>query len=86
MATITDAQSALLRQFLHAECFNLMEAESPYLTKAQYKAALQAIDDWWEANRINLKASMDSAIGQTISNSLAKKIGKYWMREKWGLE
>ena len=86
MATLTDAQATKLRHFLHAEHFNLMEGESPPLTKAQYKAALQACEDFWENNRLSLKADIDTAVGVTISNQLAKKIGKYWLQLKWGFE
>jgi hypothetical protein len=86
MGIITDALSAKMRQFLHREHFDLMANESPVLTKAQYKAAYQAVETFWENNRLALKAAMNTAVGQTISDSLAKKIGKYWMREKWGIE
>lgn len=86
MATISDEQSGKCRHFLHASHYSLMEAESPYLSKAQYKAALQAIEDFWEAQRTTLKGLIDTAVGATISNELAKKIGKFWLNEKWGIE
>jgi hypothetical protein len=83
MGTITDAQSAKMRQFLHQGHFDLMEGELPPLTKVDYKAVYQAVETFWENNRLVLKAAMDTAAGQTISNELAKKIGKYWMQKKW---
>ena len=86
MATITDVEAAKLRQKLHREHIDLMLAESPPLTKVQYTAAIQAIEDWYESERITVKGLIDTAVGTTISNSLAKKIGKFWMKTKWGNE
>lgn len=86
MATISDSKAAKFRQDLHGEGLSLLQAESPPLTKAQLKAAFQAVEDFWETNRVTLKASMDAAAGVTMSNALAKKIGKFWLKDKWGLE
>ena len=86
MATITDYEAAKFRQGLHNEALALLHAESPVLTKAQLKAAFQACENFWEDNRLTLKGQIDTAIGETISNELAKKIGKLWLKWKWGLE
>ena len=86
MAILTDVEAAKFRQALHGDGLDLLQAESPPLNKTQLKAAFQAVEDFWEANRISLKQSMDTAAGQTISVALAKKIGKYWLQHKWGLE
>ncbi|MHA2063733.1 MAG: hypothetical protein ACXABY_05040 [Candidatus Thorarchaeota archaeon] len=86
MAILTDQQCTAIRQLLHEDGLDLLEAESPHLTKPQIKDALQAIEDWYESERINVKADIVTAIGRPISNALAKKLGKFWMRMKWGLE
>lgn len=86
MAIITDSQCAKWRQKLHRESLALMQAEATPLTKAEYKAAFQAIEDFWEANRTVLKGDIDTAVGRSISNALAKKIGRQWMQWKWGGE
>lgn len=85
MATLTDAQCTWYRQMLH-KSKGLLKAESPVLTHAQIKAAFQAIEDFWENNRTTLKSDIDTAVGQTISNALAKKMGKWWLKSKWGGE
>lgn len=86
MATLTDAQCTAFRHKLHVDGLDLMQVESPHLTKPQLKTAFQAVEDFWEANRIALKSQIDTAVGQSISNALAKKIGKYWLQYKWGGE
>lgn len=83
MATITDVQCAKWRQKLHRESLSLMQGEATPLTKAEYKAAFQAVEDFWEINRTALKSDIDTAVGRTISNALAKKIGRQWMQSKW---
>jgi hypothetical protein len=56
----------------------------PHLpTNAQLLAVFQAIDDFWAANASTLKASMQTAYGQTIPNVLAKKLGRAWLRWKF---
>ncbi len=86
MATITDVQCGKWRQRLHAESLDLMQAESTPLTKAEFKAAFQAVEDWYESERATVKGNIDTAVGRTITNALAKKIGKQWMNWKWGVE
>lgn len=86
MAILTDTECTYFRHDLHREALDLQQAESPHLTKAQLKAGFQAIEDFWEANRATLKSSMVAAIGQNISNALARKMGKFWLRHKWRIE
>ena len=86
MATITDYQAAKFRQELHKKVYDELLAISPPLTKAQLKAAFQACEDFWENSRAGLKADIDTAVGQALSVSLAKKIGKLWLKWKWGIE
>lgn len=89
MAVLTDTQCAKFRQGLH-EVLDLLQAENPHLTKGELKAGFQAIEDWWENNRANLKDDIDTAMGRTpatkISNALAKRMGKIWLQYKWGIE
>jgi len=56
------------------------------LTKAEIKAALQAIENWFESERINIKSAVDAAVGRTVGVALAKELGKIWMQYKWELE
>jgi hypothetical protein len=52
------------------------------LSKFQVRDAFQALDDFWETNRLTLKSNMETAIGASISNQLAKKLGKAWLAYK----
>jgi hypothetical protein len=54
------------------------------LSKSQLQAAMQAIEDEWEDNEAALKTAVDTAAGVTLTNLLAKKLGKVWMQNKWG--
>lgn len=56
---------------------------SEHPNKFQTLALFQALDDWFEVNRSGMKAAMDAS-GVVVSNGLAKKYGKAWMR--WKLE
>ena len=51
--------------------------------EAQLKAAFQALEDFWTSNAAALKTSMQTAIGQTITNALAKKISRAWLQNKF---
>ena len=85
MAILTDEQCTAFRHKLH-KSLDLLLAESPHLTKAELKAGFQAIENFWETNRVVLKNDIDIAIGRNISNALAKKMGKLWLQWKWGVE
>ena len=54
--------------------------------KFQTKALFQGLEDWFESERLNIKAVMEAEAGISISNTLAKKIGRAWMAWKWGGE
>lgn len=86
MAIITDSQCTKFRHSLHHEALGLLQAESPHLTKAEIKVIFLTIDSWWENNRASLKSDIDAALGRSISNTLARKFGRFWMQYKWGIE
>lgn len=86
MTVLTDVQCTKFRHKLHDEALELQQAELPHLTKAELKAGFQAIEDFWETNRATLKSDIDTAVGQNISIALAKKMGKFWLQYKWGVE
>ena len=83
MAILTDIQCTTFRHFLHADGLDLLQAESPHLTKDELKAGFQAIEDFWESNRAALRNAVVTAIGQNISDALLKKMGKFWLQWKW---
>ena len=53
------------------------ELASASLSKQQWKDILQAIEDWYTADRLTVKGDMDTAAGVTLSNPLAKEFEAY---------
>ena len=55
--------------------------------KQDWMDTMQGLEDWWVANRVNAKAAMEAASGLTLTNTLAKKLGKvYFARRVLGAE
>ena len=77
-----------LRQKLYRNSSGKTELKAlPNLpTKTQLMAAFSVLDNIWENNRAAIKTQIDTAIGQTLTNSLAKEIGKVWLGWKFGKE
>lgn len=56
-------------------------------TKATINTALQAIEDWYEANRATLGVSIDAAIApQVLTLAQKREITKFWLTQKSGRE
>lgn len=51
-------------------------------TGEQLKAAFQALEDRYTADRLNYKAALDAALGQTTTIALAKEFERVW-HEWW---
>lgn len=62
------------------------EIKSLSPSKGQLHDLIQGLEDFFEANRAGMKTAMETSAGISISNTLAKKIGKVWMETKWGGE
>lgn len=86
MAVLTDADFAAIRRNARSDPDAKREYINSGLSKSQWKAAVQAIEDDFESNRTALKALVDTAAGVTLSNPLAKKIGRTYFQWKWGGE
>ena len=86
MAVLTDADFAAIRKNARSDPAAKQEYINSGLTKTQWKAAVQALEDWFESNRAAQKAVMDTATGVTLANPLAKKIGRTFYQWKWGGE
>lgn len=48
------------------------------LSKANWKAMIQGIEDRYEANEATEKAAMDADAGTTLTNPMAKKTQQAW--------
>lgn len=80
MAILRPDQLTELRQ----ECSKVMRVN--YL-KADVNKALQAIEDWFEANRVAISKAIDSATSPVIFTVPQKKqIAKHWLKNKFGRE
>lgn len=51
------------------------------LTLPQLKAAFQAIEDFWQTNKVSLKGQMDAAAGATLTADQSKALGKAWLKK-----
>jgi len=54
----------------------------------QLRGLVQGLENHFEtpANKLAIKAAMEAEAGISITNSLAKKVGRIWMQLKWGNE
>jgi len=55
-------------------------------TKPQINVALQAIEDWFEANRAALGAAIEAAAPGTFTAAQKLKLVKFWLRSKFDRE
>jgi hypothetical protein len=47
--------------------------------ETKLRAGFQAIEDFWTDNQLTLKAALDTALGFTTTNALAKKFLLAWL-------
>lgn len=83
MAILTTAQLRLCQTSLRTDPDARTEMRAKALSRAQWVAALQALEDRWEASRLATKTAMEAAAGTTFTNTLAKKLAKAWMDMKY---
>lgn len=82
MATITPTELAAARRGATADWPNGITH-----TKPQINAALQAIEDWWNANAASLVTAINAAtvpLGVTFTGAQKKIIGKWWLSHRYG--
>lgn len=81
MATLTADQLAEIRRSVSASLVTVN------YTKPLINAALQAIEDWYEANKTVASTAVDTATSPFIfTNPQKKKIFCYWLFQKFKLE
>lgn len=81
MAVLTNNELAELRQDI------ARDTETQNWDKPIVNAALQAIEDWFEANKATGSAAVDTATSPfTFTNGQKKKLFRYWLRQKFGRE
>jgi len=77
MAILTTEQLAEVRRKVSSE-----EDLITY-TKNDINDALQAIEDWWEANQAGLSSAIDTGTIFSFTNSQKKKIAKFWLQQRF---
>lgn len=80
MATLTPVDLAELRQDVAAASTSVGH------TKPQVNAALQSIEDWFEASRPSIAAAIEAAAPTIFSAAVKRRLVKYWLRQKFGRE
>ena len=55
-------------------------------TKPTINAALQAVEDWFEANRASLGAAIEAAAPAAFTAAQKKKLVAYWLSYKFSQE
>lgn len=82
MAVLTNAQFTTYKRALRRDKAVRAEINAAALDKAQWMAALQALEDGYESRQAAIKAEVDTAAGTTLSNPLAKALEDVWMAER----
>lgn len=85
---LTDAEASEMWQsvFQKGEGKEEIKAGNLPLSRTIVKAVFQKLDDLWESNRLAVKNQLDSVSGVALTNAEAKKLGRAWMKWKWGKE
>ncbi len=79
MAVLNTAELAELRQ-------SLAEGKVVSWTKPQINAGLQAIEDWFEANKGNLGSAIEAVAPGAFNAARKKELVAYWLRQKFRRE
>ena len=82
MAVLTDEDYTALKRALRADPAAKAEMRALSPAKQDWMDALQGMEDWWVVNRVNAKAAMETASGLTLTNALAKKLGKVYFARR----
>ena len=78
MAVLTAEQLGKLRMGVQTE------GDAATWLSTDMDAALQAIEDKWEEVRPQFSAAIDVATNPLVfSNVMKKKLGRYWLRQKF---
>jgi hypothetical protein len=76
MAVLTTEQLAPIRR-------NAAEEIAPRWTKPQINAGLQAIEDWFEANRLALGSAIETAAPGVFNATQKRLLVKCWLLSKF---
>jgi len=78
MAIVDNEELAKIRQAV-AEILGSVDYNKPVIN-----AAIQAIEDWYESDRLVVSALIDTATDPVVlTNPQKKKIGAYWLTTKF---
>ena len=86
MAILTNEDFTFYKHAIRRDPIAKSAMRAAVPSKQQWKDLMQGLDDWYESERLNAKAAMETKAGISITNQLAKKLGKVWMQRKFGSE
>lgn len=87
MATLTNTDAGEILRILYKLGVGKEELKAEFgalPTKTQFKNGFQVIEDLWSDNAVTVKAAVEAALGGSMTNPLAKKIGRAWLEWKAG--
>jgi hypothetical protein len=84
MTILTDADFTFYKHEIRRRPTAKAEMKAQALSKATWKAVMQALEDEYETFRPTAKAAIDAAAGVTLSNALAKQLEDIWMERRSG--
>lgn len=82
MATLNSEDFNFYKQALRNDPTARAAIKAAALSKSSWKAVFQAIEDRWSGDALGYKSAIDAAAGITLTNALAKIIGKVWMKRE----
>jgi hypothetical protein len=86
MARLTNADLTAYKHALRHDPQARQAMRNAALSKSEWTAGLQGIEDWFEAQRPLIKAAIEAGIGHPIPPILARKLVRVWMEHKFGGE
>lgn len=82
MAVLTSADFTAYKRAIRQDATAKAEMRLLSPAKQDWMDAMQGLEDWYEANRVAAKSAMETASGLTLTNALAKKLGKVYFTRK----
>ncbi len=83
MAVLTNVEFTLfkrrMRELAIANPTLRADLQAAQLSKANWKAAFQAVEDGYNSRRAAIGAEVDTAAGQTLTNTIKKAMEDTWM-------
>lgn len=84
MATLTDADFTFYKRAIRRDPVARAEMRAALLSKSDWKALMQSIEDRWAGDVAGYKADADIAAKQPVSDALVASLQSVWIRRGTG--